>query len=494
MLNGKRLIVYELNEVPIKIFNWFVQRNSNGSNVASLMRNGRIINTITEDSGHLSPWITWPTMHRGVTNANHGIFDFGQNLKFINQDYPPIWEFLAKGGLRVGMFGSLHTYPLPSDLDNYAFYVPDTFAAGPECFPDKFTAFQEFNLRMVDQSGRNVARGLPLRDAGRFLVAAPALGLRAKTAVKLAGQLASEQANSARVVRRRTSQVQIAFDFFLKELKQTTPDAAFFFTNHVASSMHRFWPATFPKDYPNQFWGEHWASTWSGEIPFAMDEADAQIGDLMSFVEADRRYALIVATSMGQAAVEEVNDYLKRQLNFGDVKSFMRMLGIADEDWYQQRAMVPIFTVVVKESLSNMMADRLSSVRVNDQAISYENRGHGVFSFWLGHHNLETHEIRVRYNDQPVSLKTAGLINMNIQDEADTNAYHVPEGCLFVYDPEVKPKPSSASKTLVSTREFAPFILSNFDITRPAHMIEPESLSAYLSEFKPTSRDRIERK
>src|SRR6516165_8432903 len=158
MLNGKRLIVYELNEVPIKIFNWFVQRNSNGSNVASLMRNGRIINTITEDSGHLSPWITWPTMHRGVTNANHGIFDFGQNLKFINQDYPPIWEFLAKGGLRVGMFGSLHTYPLPSDLDNYAFYVPDTFAAGPECFPDKFTAFQEFNLRMVDQSGRNVAR------------------------------------------------------------------------------------------------------------------------------------------------------------------------------------------------------------------------------------------------------------------------------------------------------------------------------------------------
>ena len=82
------------------------------------------------------------------------------------------------------------------------------------------------------------------------------------------------------------------------------PEIAMFFTNHVASSMHRFWPATFPEDYSKPFWDETWASKWNGEIPFAMGEADLQIRDLMKFVESDQRYALVVVTSMGQAAVD----------------------------------------------------------------------------------------------------------------------------------------------------------------------------------------------
>ena len=80
----------------------------------------------------MHPWSTWPTLHRGVSNHLHGI-------KYINQDlnkakkYPPIWEILVKNNLNVGIFGSLQSYP-PKLNENYSFYLPDTFAPGPEAF------------------------------------------------------------------------------------------------------------------------------------------------------------------------------------------------------------------------------------------------------------------------------------------------------------------------------------------------------------------------
>ena len=42
---------------------------------------------------------------------------------------------------------------------------------------------------------------------------------------------------------RRTYQAGLAFDIFINFLQSTKPAFATFFTNHVASSMHRFWAA-----------------------------------------------------------------------------------------------------------------------------------------------------------------------------------------------------------------------------------------------------------
>ena len=54
------------------------------------------------------------------------------DLSKTNKEYPNLWQILSKN--KVGVFGSLHTYPLPDNLENYSFFVPDTFAAGKECF------------------------------------------------------------------------------------------------------------------------------------------------------------------------------------------------------------------------------------------------------------------------------------------------------------------------------------------------------------------------
>src|SRR5688572_9875693 len=146
MLERRKYILFELNEVPFRVYRHYARQRPR-STVARLIEHGRRWDTFTDGDGRfLSPWVTWPTLHRGVPHTQHHISSLGQDVSATNELYPPVWELLAQCGRSVGMFGSLHTYPLPDDLTNYSFYLPDTFAAGPEAHPPELSAFQSFNL------------------------------------------------------------------------------------------------------------------------------------------------------------------------------------------------------------------------------------------------------------------------------------------------------------------------------------------------------------
>ena len=117
------VIVYELNEIPKKILDFYANSHPNSA-FAYLRGHSKLFETNTADVGGLSPWITWPTMHRGVSNLEHEISDLGQNLSRVNKEYPNVYQILAKEGVKVGVFGCLQSYPLPESLDNFRFYVP----------------------------------------------------------------------------------------------------------------------------------------------------------------------------------------------------------------------------------------------------------------------------------------------------------------------------------------------------------------------------------
>ena len=106
--------------------------------------------------------------------------------------------------VKVGLFGSLHTYPIPENDESFSFYVPDTFAAGSECFPKKLETFQKFNLAMARESSRVVSKKIPGKEAAQFLMKLPEMGLKFKTATEIAAQLVEERINKWKVVRRRT--------------------------------------------------------------------------------------------------------------------------------------------------------------------------------------------------------------------------------------------------------------------------------------------------
>jgi len=460
----KRLIVYELNEVPFRIFDHFARTMPNSA-FAKLRRGSCAYETFAEDSGHLSPWITWPTLHRGVTNEDHEISDFGQDLAPVNKEFPPVWELLNRAGVRVGVFGSLHTHPMPKDVSSYAFYVPDTFAAGPECFPKKFEAFQDFNLAMTGNNPSQVNKSIALKEAAAFLRAAPGLGLSGRTVGKVAGQLLFEQINSKRTVRRRTSQVQIAFDFYLKALKADKPDISFFFTNHVASSMHRYWPALFPGDYEALQFDDDWQADWSGEIPFTMRESAHHLGSLMRFVETNPNYMMCVATSMGQAAVQG-KERVDRKVIITGLKRLMNKLGVPEDSWEKRPAMVPQYNLQISDEFRDSFKQNIGALTVNGRQIDVKDLGHGVIRIDFSMANQRS--LEMEYRGQTVDPARFGFVNVDLQDAAGANAYHIPKGMFLTYDPaQIRGQEARQS---ISTLEVAPTILRNFGVSVPNYL------------------------
>ena len=460
-----KIIFFELNEVPYKIIHHFCKLYPE-SNLAKVLATGQKYETFSEDDGHLSPWITWPTVHRGVTNTKHFISDFGQDLNDQEKQYPAIWNILAQKGVKVGLFGSLHTYPMPERVEDFSFYVPDTFAAGSECFPKKLETFQKFNLSMARESSRVVSSKIPAKDAIKFLMKLPDLGFRFKTAADIAGQIVDEKVNKWKVVRRRTYQSVIGFEIFYKQLIKTKPDFSTFFTNHVASSQHRYWAAAFPEDYENLKLGREWMETYNGEIVYTMKKADEMIGRLLNFIEKNSEYSLWILSSMGQQAVEAREIYTDLFVTNG--KKFMDNFNLGNGNYELKPSMVPQFNVQVHVDKRNEFEEKLNSFRINDQPIHSRQKAEGFYSLDIGFPNLDESKIKIELMGQIIPLEKSGMENVKIQDRCGATAYHIPQGSLIIYSPShVK---SSGDISTISTTDIAPSILRNFNIAIPDYM------------------------
>ncbi len=466
---GRKIILFELNEVPYRVIDLFVRENP-ASTLARILPRCRQYETRAEDRV-LSPWVTWPTLHRGVTDGQHHIQHFGEDLREADGLYPPVWTQLTRAGVRTGVFASLHSYPMPADFSRYAFYVPDPFATGSETFPASLSAFQAFNVAMSRESARNVSTGVPVGLALEVLRGAPRMGLRAMTLADVARQLVAERLNAWRRVRRRTYQTVLAFDIFLKQLRGTKPDFATFFTNHVASAMHRYWAATFPEDYEAYGFDDGWRRRFDQEIRFAMSRTDRFLRELVAFVDANPGYALLVASSMGQAATTA--ERVETQLYVTDLGRFMARLGVPDGAWSRRPAMEPEVGVVVAPERVAAFRAALATLSIDGRKVESHEREKGFFAIALGHTNLKGRLEEARLGDEAVKLSELGLENVAIEDEVGSNAYHVRGGSLLIYAPGAEPDPSRAP---ISTCDLAPSILANYGAPVPDYMRKPPRL------------------
>ena len=293
-----KILIYELNEVPWRVVDFYLQHRPYAY-LHQFMKNASHLTTHTVDSGELHPWSTWPTMHRGASNDTH-------EIRYINQDRscgdaaPPVWQLLASAGKTVGICGSLQSYP-PMENSNALFHVPDTFAPGSETRPERYSAFQRVNLKLTGEN-KAVAKGYGFTDMldGAQLLRS---GVSIKTGFRLMQHLLKERADSKHKALRATMQAHVAFDVFLDALKQTKPDYAAVFSNHVAGMMHRYWKYAFPEDFNYSLADSDFDRFHSQSILKAMDIFDEQLGVLEQFANREG-YDIVVSSSMGQEAVE----------------------------------------------------------------------------------------------------------------------------------------------------------------------------------------------
>ncbi|MET0863336.1 MAG: hypothetical protein ABWZ98_03280 [Nakamurella sp.] len=471
---SRRIVLFELNEVPWRIVDEFIADHPH-STLARILPRSRTYTSVAADRGHLSPWTTWPTLHRGVNDEQHMIASFGQDRHDVDESYPPVWQLLHNAGVSVGICGSLHSYPAPDDIETYSFYLPDTFASEPTAFPAELAAFQEFNLTMVRASSRNVDTAIPRKAALEFLRHTPKIGIRPSTFAALAKQLAAERRKPWLSTRRRSFQSVFAFDLFRKQLETTRPAFSTFFTNHVASAMHRYWAAGHPGDYDQLNLSDDWMGKYRDEVPWAMGHADEMIGRLATFVESNPDYELWIASSMGQGPT--FAQPLETQLYLADLPKFMSAVGaVPAGSWTQRPAMLPQCNVQVDANYADGFDLALNQITVAGQQLKFRRGDGGFFSMEWGQPNLHGSADAVLVRGAPIVPESIGLTCVEIEERSDTTAYHVPQGIFSIYDPQdISVK--YAERPEVSVLEIAPTILDTFGVAVPDYMQSPSLLA-----------------
>ncbi len=472
----RKVILFELNEVPWRIVDDHVARHPD-SVLAGALARSHLYEAVAEDRGHLSPWTTWPSLHRGVNDETHMIGDLGQDRTKADDLYPPVWQLLHEQGVSVGVCGSLHSFPPPEDITSYSFYLPDTFATTNEAHPAALSAFQEFNLLMARDSARNVDTSIPLKAAARVLARSRGLGIRPDTYRAIAAQLLDERRQRWKSTRRRTFQAVLAFDAYFAQLARTRPAFSTFFSNHVASAMHRYWAAAHPGDYDEVGVDADWIDTYGGEITWAMQYAERMLERLLRFADRNPDYQVWVASSMGQGPT--IAQGLETQVYLKDLPTFMRRLGVPDDGWEQRPAMLPQTNVMVREDLRQDFEHKLRGLKMVSDPIHFRQSESGFFAMDFGQPNMHKRPTPLRYQGRRLPLAEFGLEAVEIEDRSGTTAYHVPEGIFFAYDPRSTAPVQDRDR--VSALAVAPALLRTFGVRPRDYMRSGDELTAVLS-------------
>ena len=455
-----KILIYELNEVPWRVVDFYLQHRPEAC-LHRFMKNASCLTTHTVDSGELHPWSTWPTMHRGVSNDSH-------EIRFINQDRTcgdataPIWQLLASAGRTVGICGSLQSYP-PMENSNALFHVPDTFAPGSETRPDRYTAFQRVNLKLTGDN-KAVAKGVGLGDIldGAQLFRS---GVSVKTGFRLGQHLLRERMDSNHKALRATMQAHVAFDVFLDALKQSKPDYAAVFSNHVAGVMHRYWKYAFPDDFNYSLTESDFDRFHSQSIIKAMDIFDEQLGVLEQFANREG-YDLVVSSSMGQEAIER-GEYIP-ELKLDDESFLASVLGFQGA-FRMLLAMQPDVALefVSQQKLQEFMQALTRLVDGEGRQVlvkRYDEQGLTLNLSVCG--SKAVAESGTLYVDgKAIPMDDLGF---SLIERDQGTGYHQPEG-IWLWKGAAQP--DTSGRALVDSRQYAPTLLKALDVSCPDYMM-----------------------
>ncbi len=471
--NDRDVIFYELNEVPWTIVDHYLAKRPD-SNFAALIKNGLSLTTVHDDSVHLTPWRTWPTLHNSM--YDHNSFDLGQDPATFRGD--PIWNVADQAGLRVGIFGPMQSWPA-HQFANGGFYIPDTFSQDSKTFPSSMSSFQEFNLAMTKKMGFDANVALDPKMLAGAGVDMLRHGLTAGSSAAIVRHLLRERKDKRYKAFRAGLQVLPGFDLYWKLHLKNRPRLSIFFTNHVASMMHRFWGDTMP-GYTDMY--EYKADDVFGSFIMAsMELADKQLGRIRKYLAANPKSMLVVAASMGQGPVRarfgEANMFI-----LDDRDKFAARLGINPIEWGMtmypmlsavfaneddaRKAVAPIESVVA-EGFGPMF----EYVRLEGKTVTFQTRGYDYAADHVGNDpDMSTPLTFTSTGGQNATTTPADLgFTIRTRTGGDNTGYHIPQGMMLAYGAGIA---TDTSRREVDVLDVAPSLLTNVLGVEPGPMMQ----------------------
>lgn len=430
------VLLLEMNEIPWRLLDAY-RSDKAYPNIERFFRASKTYTTVAVDSGELSPWVTWPTLHRGMSNDKHGILNLGQDPATFGGK--PIWKEFVEQGHAIGICGSMQSWP-PIDPGPGGFYIPDTFAHDEAAFPAYVEVFQRFNLAQVKQNGRVLDKRPNFgRDAMKILRLIPKLGISLSTLCSLAAQLVAERINPDILARRPVFQSILLWDIFKSLYRPGNPPAfSTFFSNHVAGLMHRYWHHVFPGDFGEKYRDSRLAH--KGTMDFAMKVLDGILKDVIAFQSANAELIVGFATSMGQAAIER-NEHEGYEASIADLDRFLGVMNMRQSEYRPLLAMVPQAAVEIlneqrRAYLKNQIEKCVTASGHSLFVVQEIGRSLSITVTTPRKSNIESGGFRIPGDGdgRMVDWDSAG-IRMNMVEPG--TAYHIPEGILAISGPGI---------------------------------------------------------
>lgn len=460
-----KIILFELNEVPRRLFDYYVDKFPNSS-FARIANEGFVIDTITYDDGELHPWSTWPTVHRGVNNSVH-------NIRYLNQDltkakkFKPIWEILIENKIDVGIFGSLQSYP-PVKSKFCRFYLPDTFAPDSAAYPSSLSNFQSFNLDLTNQN-KAISREISAEYIHKFLKLIIDNSITKKSALSALIQILKEKINRKYKTRRSIMQNVFSFDLYLLNMYKYKPSFSTYFTNHVAGMMHRYWKYLFYEDFNLD--ESSIDKFHSNSILKAMHLADRNLKKLMKFSNLNG-YDLLMVSSMGQSFIDR-GEYVP-EITLKDFKKFLNCLNLNEDSYTLLPAMYPDYCIQSKDHESmNLLRQNIKKLldESGEQFLveRYEPVGLRINLILKLSENIVKFK-KCKFFKKCFNLKELGL---EIIKRDIGTGYHIPEGIFCWWSKNNKMINNYKLSKAIDTRTICPTILKLYGIDIPQYMQNP---------------------
>jgi hypothetical protein len=457
---SRRVILYELNEVPWRLVDLYTAARS-GSALASLVVSSGCLTTVDDDPVHLQPWRSWPTLHTSLYTDEHRSFDLGQDPSTFRG--VPMWDVVDAASRPVGLFGVLQSWP-PKRFRAGGFHVPDTFAPSPETEPPELRRFQLFNLAMTRRNAFASDAPISARELALAGLDLSRRGLTARSAATIARQLVRERREPRHTAARSTMQVLPSFDLYWRLHRRYEPHLSVFFTNHVAGMMHRFWADAVPGDARG--YGATPDEVYGAFVFDALDLFDRQLATMLRYVETSPDTVLVVASSMGQGPIEHRD--MPETYVVEDAERLVRRLGLPGA-----RPLLAMYPRIAlgfdDESAAERAIELVAAVRTPSGPLFGDiTRWGTTLSFEVDHRfgqrglaGTVTIDDKASGRGSEVPIDELGVI-VRARPGGGNTAFHVPDGILLAYGQGVKP---DAARREVSILDVAPSLLELMGLT-----------------------------
>ena len=309
-----KMIVLEFNELCSDLIGEFMDRGQ----LPNFRRLHSRSTVFTTEAGevppNLQPWIQWPSVHSGMTFAEHGVVNLGEGTELREKC---VAEVLSDAGVPVGVFGSMNMNY--RSLNGY--FLPDPWHKEGKARPERLQPYFRVVARQVQESSREDAFGrAEMAGLAWFLLRN---GLTLGTASDIARQLLRERLDDGLKWRRASVLDHLQYDVFRRMNARYRVRFATFFSNSTAHYQHYYWRNMRPELFTTPVSPDDHVS-WREAILFGYRSMDRLIGRaLVDYPDS----VIVLCTALSQSPWTETTKCTFRPRDFAALFDFAGIPG-----------------------------------------------------------------------------------------------------------------------------------------------------------------------